>query len=242
MLRYGFIAWGTFVFTYLFMGYRTIEVPPEQLANSDAARVVESNTALALLPNQFDNGLVFFCGSGVSAVAYVPLLRPIAERGTAVFIVKLPFRFAMLESHKTEAIDRALDTFNAYPDTEHWIVGGHSLGGALASRMAHNHADKLSGLILVGTTHPKVDDLSGLTFPVMKVYGALDGIAPLHKIQKNKPLLPEQTIYAQIDGGNHSQFANYAWQLLDGTPSISRVEQQSKVRERIFTFLKKYKP
>ena len=39
-------------------------------------------------------GLIFFCGSGGSASAYAPLLRPIADAGYPIVIVKLPYRFA----------------------------------------------------------------------------------------------------------------------------------------------------
>jgi hypothetical protein len=35
--------------------------------------------------------LIFICGSGISANAYAPLVRRIADAGYAVFVVKLPY-------------------------------------------------------------------------------------------------------------------------------------------------------
>ena len=39
----------------------------------------------------------------------------------------------------------------------------------------------VSALALIGTTHPKEDDLSRLSMPVIKIYGSHDGIAPAAK-------------------------------------------------------------
>jgi hypothetical protein len=39
-------------------------------------------------PSDGKTGRIFLCGSGVAAHAYAPLLRPIADAGYAVFVVK----------------------------------------------------------------------------------------------------------------------------------------------------------
>ena len=67
-----------------------------------------------------------------------------------------------------------------------WAVGGHSRGGMLAAKFAAAHPDLPSGLVLLGTTHPRELNLSGIppTVPVVKVFGSHDGVATPEDVQK----------------------------------------------------------
>jgi pimeloyl-ACP methyl ester carboxylesterase len=177
--------------------------------------------------------LVFLCGSGISAKAYAPLLRPIAEVGYPVFVVKLPYRFAPLASHKEEAVVRARTVMDAHPEIGSWVISGHSLGAALAGRVAQANRAATAGLVLIGTTHPKADDLSTLDVPVIKVYATRDGIAPADRVLANRGLLPKQTEWVRIEGGNHSQFGHYGHQLFDGKATIGREAQQALTRDAL---------
>lgn len=232
-----FIAWGIFAFAYLFSGYRTIDVDGHILISDTTVSVVESAESLQFTPTNYDTALLFVCGSGVSAHAYAPMLRPIAEQGYGVFVIKLPYRFAAFDSHRSQAVDRAVRVIAEHPQVMAWVVSGHSLGGALACRIARDRPNDVAGLVLVGTTHPKSDDLSSVAFPVAKVYASLDGIAPVEKVDANKHLLPSDTRYILLNGGNHCQFGNYAGQFLDGTATISREQQQSATRSAILEML-----
>jgi pimeloyl-ACP methyl ester carboxylesterase len=177
--------------------------------------------------------LVFICGSGIAAEAYAPLLRPLAEEGFPVFVVKLPYRFAPLESHKQAAVGRAHGVIAAHPE----VIAGHSLGGALAARIARVDSGSLSGMVLVATTHPKDDDLSLLRIPVTKIYASNDGVAPPDRVLANRGLLPSHTKWVEIAGGNHSQFGRYGHQLFDGTATISREAQEALTRSAILQVL-----
>jgi pimeloyl-ACP methyl ester carboxylesterase len=215
----------------------------QRLMRSDAGvRVADGSTTLDLLPVQSeeDTALIFLCGAGVAAEAYVPLLRPIAAEGYRVFIVKLPYRFAPLEAHKRAAMQRTLDVM-ADHEIAHWALSGHSLGGALACRIAQSHPQKFSALVLLGTTHPKTDDLSFLTMPVTKIHGTHDGVAPPEWARANRHLLPAHTQWVEIQGGNHSQFGHYGHQLFDGRPTISREAQQDATRAVILDVLQEAK-
>jgi pimeloyl-ACP methyl ester carboxylesterase len=196
---------------------------------------------LQFMPTSSDSkpGLIFICGSGVSAHAYAPMLRPIAEAGYAVFVVKLPFRFAPLESQKQTAVDRAISVLGSHPEISQWVISGHSLGGALACRAVQSDPKAFSALVLVGTTHPKHDDLSSLSLPVTKVYASNDGVAPIEKVLSNKRLLPKDTQWVEIGGGNHSQFGHYGHQLLDGKATVSRETQQIATRSALLDTLTK---
>jgi pimeloyl-ACP methyl ester carboxylesterase len=126
-----------------------------------------------------------------------------------------------------------------HPAVAHWVVSGHSLGGALAARTVHSRPADIAAVVLIGTTHPKRDDLSALRMPVTKVYASNDGVAPYDRVQATKHLLPAHTKWVEIRGGNHSQFGHYGHQLLDGKPEITRAAQQAATRAAILEALAK---
>jgi pimeloyl-ACP methyl ester carboxylesterase len=237
----GFLLWAVIVVLWLANSYRTRGVPEGTLQDSSTVAVVDGTTTLEFMPVSSNKrpALIFICGSGVSAHAYAPLLRPIAEAGYHVFIVKLPYRFAPLDLHKRTAVDRASRLIAAHPEIPRWLVSGHSLGGALACRVAQSNPQAFSALVLIGTTHPKEDDLSSIPMPVTKVYASNDGVAPPNRTLSNKTLLPKDAQWVEIKGGNHSQFGHYGHQLFDGTATIRRETQQATTRSALLEALTK---
>lgn len=236
-IRVLFVGWAAASTLWLANSMRTRGVSDALLRSTGAVSVVDDDAVLEFLPASSDRraALVFFCGSGVAAPAYAPTLRPIADAGYAVFIIKLPYRFAPFDAHKEEAIGRARVVFASHREISRWVVAGHSLGGALAARMAQT--DVISALILIGTTHPKDSDLSSLHMPVTKIYATNDGVAPADRVLANKHLLPADTKWVRIAGGNHSQFGHYGRQLFDGSATISRESQQAVVRSELLESL-----
>jgi hypothetical protein len=235
----GFVLWALVAMSWLANSVRTRGVDENTLRSNDEASVLTDATGLTFLPAA-PNGhaaLIFICGSGIAAEAYAPLLRPIAEKGFPVFVVRLPYRFAPLESHKQAAIGRARGLIAAHPEVKRWVIAGHSLGGALAARMARSDSGSLSAVVLVATTHPKDDDLSFLRIPVTKIYASNDGVAPPDRVLANRGLLPSHTKWVEIAGGNHSQFGRYGHQLFDGTATVTREKQESLTRWAILDVL-----
>lgn len=237
----GFLIWATLVMLWLANSIRTKGVSQEMLQDSPQVQVESDAERLSFLPrNPKSAGIVFLCGSGVAAEAYVPLLRPLAEEGYPVVIERLPWRFAPLESHKRQACVQAWQDLqqpsaklNHAEKTEHcsWIVSGHSLGAALACRVVKQAPGEVAAVVLIGTTHPKRDNLSNLQIPVTKIYATQDGVAPEKRIRQFESFLPAQTRWVKIEGGNHSQFAHYGPQLMDGWATISREDQQRQTRD-----------
>lgn len=239
-VRRGFLLWAVISLTWLADSVRTQGVPDGALRDNQEVIVRDGSTTLEFRPTNplGKAALIFICGSGIHPHAYAPLLRPIAEAGYSVSVVKLPWRFAPLDSHKEEAVGRARSFIAAHPETTHWVIAGHSLGGALAARVAQQDRGSVAALVLIGTTHPKEDDLSRLDIAVTKVYATKDGVAPVDRVMANKRLLPQHTEWVQIEGGNHSQFGNYGHQLFDGAATIGRAEQQAMTREALLKVLR----
>ncbi|KQZ26217.1 alpha/beta hydrolase [Duganella sp. Root1480D1] len=134
-VRWLFLAWALVSTGWLANSYRTRGVGPALLAGSVDA---DENLFLPAHAQGVHSGLVFICGSGVAAEAYVPMLHPVADAGFPVVIIKLPLRFAPLDSNKDEALQRVRRAMAAHGDIRRWVVAGHSLGGALAARLVHD--------------------------------------------------------------------------------------------------------
>ncbi len=70
-------------------------------------------------------------------------------------------------------------------------------------------------------------DLSSGDVIVTSVYGSLDGLASPDEVLSAADLLPVDTIWVEITGGNHGQFGWYGDQPGDNPAAISREQQQS---------------
>jgi alpha/beta superfamily hydrolase len=239
IVRTFFAIWGTVSLAVLFNQFRTQNVDTTLLTSNDRVSVSVDGVSLEFHPKEkHPTGMVFFCGSGVEADAYAPMLRPISEQGFTTIIVKLPGRFAMLPGQKEIVMETAQRLIKSQPEIRKWVISGHSLGAALSCKFVQKYPSSGSALLLVGTTHPKEDNLSNLKFPVTKIYGSVDGVAPIEKVEANRSLLPPSTNWIKIEGANHSQFGNYGHQLQDGRATISRDAQQTLVREEILWVLR----
>jgi pimeloyl-ACP methyl ester carboxylesterase len=175
---------------------------------------------LAFLPPRYgQTGLIIYPGARISHEAYAPLAGDVASRGYPVFIVEMPFGYAALQP------DKALEVMAAFPQVNRWIVAGHGLGGAMAARFAHEHLDRVAGLVLLGA-YPE-DDLSRDELLVLSVYGSLDGVTTVAAIQAKSSMLPPSpaTRFSEISGGNHAQFAWFGSLPDDGAPTIDAKQQ-----------------
>jgi len=187
-------------------------------------------------------GLVFFPGSLVEPAAYAPLGHALAAAGYPVILVPLPRRGAFGGADAPELLHTALNAMHDDERAAKWIIGGHSRGAVVATRfvsqLASLGAASVGGLLLVGTTHPRDVDLSKLKWPVTKIVGTQDGIAPLEKVEANRHLLPASTRWVRIEGGNHSQFGWYGFQPFDHFATIPRDEQHAQLIREIIESLR----
>jgi pimeloyl-ACP methyl ester carboxylesterase len=179
-----------------------------------------------------------FCPGGlVDPTAYAPMARALAGRGYPTYIVKLDPRPRSIDDQKRDGVSMIKSVIEGKAARGRWVVGGHSLGGAIAARCAREHPASLDGLLLCGTTHPRDFDLSGFDRPVTKVYATRDAVATAEQVRRNEKLLPAHTRWVAVEGGNHAQFGWYGPQPGDRAATIGREEQQAIVVEAIAALL-----
>ncbi|MCB9462008.1 MAG: alpha/beta hydrolase [Anaerolineaceae bacterium] len=179
---------------------------------------------------QPDTGLILYPGGKVLPGAYAPMTLSVAEEGYYAAIVYTPLNLAFFNVNAAQAV------IDAHPEIEHWVVGGHSLGGVAAALFAQSNTT-VEGLVLMAS-YPANDGLSSREdLDAVSIYGTQDGLANVTTIQDSKNLLPASAEFVAIEGGNHGQFGYYGDQSGDNPATISRDDQQSQVVAAIISLL-----
>lgn len=189
------------------------------LVSDDVVRVSQTSFGWYFDGPSEQDALIFYPGAKVEETAYAPLLNLLAREGMDVCLVRMPFHLAIFGANKAASVMEQYDY-------EHWYIGGHSLGGAMAANYAAGHGDQLTGLILLAAYPTKPLDKALLE---ISIYGSEDGVLNMGKIEAGKAYAPEDYREYVIAGGNHAQFGNYGEQRGDGSAAISSEEQQQIV-------------
>ncbi len=204
-------------------------LPAEEQAfaalENDASISVDTEPWLVFKPQSTEPsaGFIFYPGGRVQPEAYAPAARNIAEAGYLVVIPRMPLNLAFFDAEVANQI------MASYPEIGCWVVGGHSLGGAMAARFAYRHPDSVDGLALWAAYPAESDDLSSSDLAVVSVYASEDGVAEVDSILASEPLLPPDTRWVLIEGGNHAGFGWYGPQSGDNPRMISLESQQEQV-------------
>jgi pimeloyl-ACP methyl ester carboxylesterase len=162
--------------------------------------------------------------------AYAPVLRKIAEQGYFVALMKVKLNLAFFD---VNAADKVIV---AYPQIEHWGIGGHSLGGVAAALYTKDHLDKIRA-IAFWASYPADDSLKDSNILVLSIYGSNDGLATGDTIDASKALLPSHTKYVSIKGGNHGQFGSYGIQFGDNATTITPEKQWTQTADAVVQLL-----
>ena len=168
-------------------------------------------------------GLVLYPGARVDSHAYAPLARAVAEKGFLVVIARMPLNLAVLDA------DAATPILQAFPEITTWAIGGHSLGGAIAANYIIRHPDQIQGLVLWAAYPSDSDDLSAVGVQVLLISASQDGLTTGALLEDARKLLPANTRWVEIEGGNHAQFGWYGAQPGDHAAAISREDQQAQI-------------
>lgn len=217
----GFLLWAN-------LGVMAAE--PEALAaarDDPSVSLTDAGGAWVLAPSSGDSdtGLVFIPGAKVDPLAYAATLVGVVEDGATVVITKPTLNLAFFDF-------RPLSEFTALaPDVEDWFVGGHSLGGVRACQLAED-AD---GLVLFGSYC--ANDLSESDLAALSISGSRDGLSTPEKIDEAAPLLPADTTFVVIEGGNHAGFGAYGPQPGDNEASIPDADIREQITDALGPFL-----
>lgn len=216
-----FGAFGIYVSIY----YHAKEGAKQSLISDEYVTVTKNKNYYTFENGKSNVGLIFYPGAKVEYISYAPLMRELAKSGVFCALVHMPLNFAFFD------IDAAKGIKDKYEGIDTWYLGGHSLGGAMASSYIESHADDYSGLLLLGSYSSS--NLSETNLNVISIYGSNDRVLNLDKYQKSKKNYPSNFNELIIIGGCHSYFADYGHQKGDGKANISR-EEQIKITCRYF--------
>ena len=214
-------------------------------ASADAQEALKSGTDVTVsIENSWyiftpigvtpDTGLIFYPGGRVDEKAYALALREIAAQGYLVVLVPMPLNLAVFDP------TAAADVMVRFPEIQYWAVGGHSLGGAMAANFAATNPGSLDGLVLWASYPAGSDDLTQSGLKVVSIYGSEDGLATGAKIDASRALLPADTTWVKIEGGNHAQFGSYGAQAGDNPAKISAEKQRGLVVKSTVDLLIKF--
>jgi pimeloyl-ACP methyl ester carboxylesterase len=224
LMGIGFVVWAE----------SPLKPTPEALSalESDSQVTVTTGDYITFQPADLQptTGFIFYPGGRVDYRAYAPVLRMIAEQGYFVALVPVSLNLAFFD------INAAAPVLPQHPEIKHWAVSGHSLGGVAASVFAKDHLDQLDGLVFFAS-YPADDSLKNADIKTLSIYGTKD-MAGMEKFDETKALMPANTKYVVIEGGNHAQFGSYGFQPGDNAATISAEEQWAQITAATVEFLK----
>ena len=190
---------------------------------------VSDNGNVIFEPQNATRGFIFYPGGKVEHRAYEPLIAELAREGVLCVIVKMPFNLAVFDINAADGIQEQ------YPQIEEWYIGGHSLGGSMATSYLEKNSEDYEGLVLLGSY--STADLSNTDLKVLSIYGSEDKVVNREKYDEDKSNLPDGFTEIVIDGGCHAYFGMYGAQDGDGTPTISNKEQIILTAENIIKIM-----
>ncbi len=217
----GFLLWAN-------LGVMAAE--PEALAEvreNPAVTLTDVGDAWVLAPasGPAETGLVFIPGAKVDPLAYAATLAGVVEDGATVVITKPTLNLAFFDF-------RPLSAFTQHvPGVDEWFVGGHSLGGVRACQLTEG----TDGLVLFGSYC--ATDLSDSGLAALSISGSEDGLSTPEKIDSAAGLLPADTIFVVIEGGNHAGFGAYGPQAGDGEATIPDADTRAQITDALAPFL-----
>ena len=199
---------------------RTATPGPLEAAVADPSVEVELGPVVMLRPSasEPERGVVFYPGARVHREAYVATWAPIvAETDTLVLIPRMPLNLAVFGRSRADTL------IDEHDKLDEWWVGGHSLGGAMASSWLGTEPEAdVAGLVLWASFATAGADLAEREdLRILSVNGGRDGLATPQDVAERRSLLPEDAVLVEVAGMNHAQFGRYGDQRGDLAPTIS---------------------
>ncbi|WP_430601716.1 hypothetical protein IGJ02_001710 [Enterococcus sp. DIV0724b] len=211
---------------------KTITYTPTTMALEASQKAHDENGVLFFKGNEEKPALIFYQGALVENASYSIWAEKVAEAGFSVYLVKQPLNLAVLGQNKAKQVIHSNDLKN-------YVIGGHSLGGVMASRFAAEQDNNaLKGVFFLASYPDEKGSLSKFKGQVLSLTGSEDGVLNWQAYDQAKKYLPKQTVFEKIKGGNHAGFGSYGEQKGDKPALINNDEQQEEVANQLIDWLK----
>ncbi|MBO1307754.1 alpha/beta hydrolase [Enterococcus sp. 669A] len=208
---------------------QTQTYPPARPAEQTAQRAEESSDWL-YFPSEDQSKpiVIFYPGALVDPESYSVWAESLAQSGYPVYVLKMPLDLAVLAPNRAEKV------LEEQPERS-YVVGGHSLGGVMASRFAAENAEHLKGVFFLASYPDEKGSLANKEVPVLSLTAENDQVLNQAAYKESKQELPENAEYQEIAGGNHAGFGAYGPQKGDGESTID--DQNQQVADRLLAWL-----
>lgn len=178
-------------------------------------------------------GFIFYPGGHVEFRAYAPILHKIAAEGFLVILVRVKLNLAFFD------VDAGKPFLTKFPEIKVWTAGGHSLGGVAVAWFSAMRPE-IQGIVF-WASYSANDKLMNRAIKMLSIYGTEDGgLDNGKKIEIHKKYQPDDTVFYEIQGGNHGQFADYGPQPGDKPAKITQAEQFEITARVTVDFLKQF--
>ncbi|WP_126993051.1 alpha/beta hydrolase [Thermosipho globiformans] len=171
-------------------------------------------------------GIIFYPGGHVDYRAYTPPGFYLAKNNINFVLLKMPLNLAFFRTNGAKSIIDKYGNIKRY-------VAGHSLGGIAAIEFAKKN--NVEGVILLASYPSK--DISNLDLKILAITASKDGLVTREKFKSKIKFFPKNTVFYEIDGGNHSQFGFYPLQKGNNKATIDRYKQLSTIVNKILEFI-----
>ncbi|MEG1486876.1 alpha/beta hydrolase [Lactococcus sp.] len=217
-----------------FFYIKTNSYQPSSKALSFSQKSETQGSTLVFKGNPEKTSVIFYQGALVDNRSYSIWASKLASNGYTVYLLKEPFNLAILNPNQASSVIKANKLKN-------YVVGGHSLGGVIASRFAKKSEtdSSLKGIFFLASYPDKKGNLNNFKGEVLSIVGTQDNILNWSSYKKAKQYLPKETSYVTIEGGNHGGFGSYGSQKGDKKAKISNNQQQEEISQTLIDWLDK---
>ncbi|UQZ85160.1 Alpha/beta hydrolase family protein [Paenibacillus konkukensis] len=137
--------------------------------------------------------VIFYPGGLVRPESYAPLAVRLADKGYRTWIVKMPLHLAVL------GVNRAGGIIEMNPKQQ-YVIGGHSLGGAMAARYAAKYPKLVRGVFFLAAYSDAGGSLKGTELRAISLTGSDDGVLDKEAYEQAKAYMPAIPIMSKSTG------------------------------------------